>query len=107
MLSEQITTQIKERLLSTTELEKIILFGSHARNTADNKSDIDLLIICNSGEDRIKLMNKLRFALLPIHFAFDVIVLTSKEFDRDKKYPGTIARYAFREGVFLYEQGKN
>lgn len=40
--------------------------------------------------------------LIQLNYAFDVIVLTKEEFERDKKYPGTIARYASREGVILY-----
>ena len=102
MLNEELKEQIKERLLSKFKPEKIILFGSQARGSADYKSDIDLLIISNFSEDRFKLMQQMRLELLPINYAFDVILLTEQEFERDKKYPGTVSRYASKEGVILY-----
>lgn len=104
MLSDQVKEQIKERLLEKFDPDKIILFGSQARGTADEKSDVDLLIICESNEDRFSLMDQMRSSLLPINYAFDVIILNYKEFERDKKYPGTIARYASKEGEILYER---
>jgi len=104
MLSEQIKNQIKERLLSKFDPDKIILFGSHALGTADEKSDVDLLIISELKEDRFNLMDQMRLTLLPINYAFDVIILTEAEFEKDKKYPGTVARYAIKEGIILYER---
>jgi len=104
MLSEQIKNQIKERLLSKFDPDKIILFGSHALGTADEKSDVDLLIISELKEDRFNLMDQMRLTLLPINYAFDVIILTEAEFEKDKKYPGTVARYATKEGIILYER---
>jgi len=102
MLSEDLKEQIKERLLSKFNPEKIILFGSQARGTADEKSDIDILVISDINEDKFSLMHQMSSLLIQLNYAFDVIVLTKEEFERDKKYPGTIARYASREGVILY-----
>lgn len=104
MLTEQVKNQIKERLLEKFNPDKIILFGSQARGTADKRSDIDLLIISELKEDKFTLMDQMRHALLPINYAFDVIVLTQAEFEKDKKYPGTVARYATKEGIILYER---
>jgi predicted nucleotidyltransferase len=104
MLSEQEKEEIKQRLLSKFNLQKIILFGSQARGTSDNKSDVDLLIISELNEDRFNLMDRMRACLLQLNYAFDVIILTENEFERDKKYPGTVARYATKEGIVLYEQ---
>lgn len=104
MLSEQEKEEIKQRLLSKFNLQKIILFGSQARGTSDNKSDVDLLIISDLNEDRFNLMDRMRVCLMQLNYAFDVIILTENEFERDKKYPGTVARYATKEGIVLYEQ---
>jgi len=104
MLSEFVKNQIKERLLAQFNPDKIILFGSHARGDADEKSDVDLLIINELTEDRFKIMDRMRLLLLPINYAFDVIILSGNEFERDKKYPGTVARYAAKEGIIIYER---
>lgn len=65
---------------------------------------MDLLVIADIDEDKFIIMDELRNLLMPIDYAFDVIILTEKEFERDKKYPGTVARYASKEGVLIYEQ---
>jgi predicted nucleotidyltransferase len=104
MLSEYLKNQIKERLLSEFNPEKIILFGSQARGTADNKSDIDILVISCLTKDRFLMMNEMSSRLIKLNYAFDVIILTAEEFEKNKKYPGTIARYANKEGVVLYER---
>jgi len=46
----------------------------------------------------------MRHTLLHVNYAFDLIILTQAEFERDKKYPGTIARYVTKEGIILYER---
>lgn len=61
-------------------------------------------MISELKEDRFELMDQMRHVLLPIEYAFDVIILTETEFEKDKKYPGAIARYASKEGVILYER---
>ena len=104
MLSESVKEQIKERLLSKFNPDKIILFGSQACGTADEKSDIDILVISSLTEDRFEMMNKMCSLLIKLKYAFDVIILTKEEFERDRKYPGTVARYATKEGIILYER---
>lgn len=103
MLDLSTIEAIKSLLISNFQVDKIILFGSQARGIADKRSDVDLLIIGNYQKERIKTMRLMRKILLPIDYAFDIITLTQEEFERDKNYPGTIARYASKEGVVLYE----
>ncbi|PIP76847.1 MAG: DNA polymerase subunit beta, partial [Ignavibacteria bacterium CG22_combo_CG10-13_8_21_14_all_37_15] len=69
MLSETTVTQIKEILLSGLQLNKIILFGSQARGTADERSDVDLLVLAPNLIDRYALMRELRGKLLPLKYA--------------------------------------
>lgn len=52
MLDNSTISLIKERLANKFNLQRIILFGFHARNDADDKSDIDLLILTSSKENR-------------------------------------------------------
>jgi uncharacterized protein len=103
MLTELVKNQIKDNLLLNFSLKKIILFGSQARGTADNKSDVDLLIITSGFNDRFKIMREIRRSLLFLDYAFDIIAVTPEEYERDKNIPGTIARYASKEGIAIYE----
>jgi len=104
MLSKQLITEIKRRLLSKFDIEKIILFGSQARGSANKKSDVDLLLIGKVNYDRFKMMTDALRVLGRMDYAFDVMILTSNEFEKHKNIPGTVARYAFEEGKKLYEK---
>lgn len=103
MVSQEILNEAARRLVEKFHPEKIILFGSQARGTADSRSDIDLLVISPIKEKRRKLMVEMNRVLTELEYAFDIIILTREEFERDRKIPGTIGRYASREGRILYE----
>lgn len=82
--------------------ERIILFGSQARGDADERSDVDLLVIADVRGSRREMMVAIDRALHGAGFARDIVILTPAEFDRDKEIPGTIARPAWKEGKTLY-----
>ena len=104
MVSAQILQEATQRLVEQFHPQCIILFGSQARGTADNRSDVDLLVICPVEGNRFDLMTEMDRALSGLGFAKDIIVLTPEEFERDRKIPGTVARPAFLEGKVLYER---
>ena len=106
MISEQTLTEVTNRLVDHFHPHKIILFGSQARGTADEHSDIDLLVICPFKGDRFALMLDMYDSLYGMKLAKDIIVLTPEEFERDCQIPGTIARPAWKEGKILYEQSQ-
>ena len=100
---EQLSLAI-ERLVEKFHPQRIILFGSHARGTADERSDVDLLIISTFKEKRRNLQVEMDRTLRGIGFARDIILMTPEEFERDKEIPGTIARPATQWGKVLYER---
>ena len=104
MISNQVLDEVARRIVENFHPEKIILFGSQARGTADNHSDVDLLVISAINETRRKLMVDMRRVLDKLEYAFDVIVLTREEFERDRKIPGTVGRYASKDGKVIYER---
>jgi predicted nucleotidyltransferase len=106
MISDDVLSEIRERLVSRFHPDKIILFGSQARGTSDKRSDIDLLVICRFKGKRRHLMVEMDDVLREIEYAFDIVVLTPDEFQRDRLIPGTIGRYATQEGKTIYEQSR-
>lgn len=94
---------IKKRLIEKFNPAKVIIFGSQARMDADNKSDVDLLIITKINGSRRKLMVEMDRALTGLKYARDIVILSAVEFEKDKLIAGTIARYASREGRLIYE----
>ena len=104
MIAKELLEQATERLVENFHPEKIILFGSQARGSADAHSDADILVICELHGNRRLVMTAMDRALRGLRFARDIVILTPSEFERDRLIPGTIARPAWREGKVLYER---
>ena len=103
MIDKQIIQKVTRRLVEQFQPTRIILFGSQARGTADDRSDVDLLIICRVDGRKRDLMVAMDRALKGLGIARDIVVLTPEEFERDRLIPGTIARPASLEGKVLYD----
>lgn len=104
MIIEAQIRQAVEALVDRFRPHRVILFGSHARGTADARSDVDLLVVCPVYESRRALQVAMDRALRGCGFARDIIVLTREEYERDRHIPGTVARPAWLEGRVLYER---
>lgn len=104
MISQAILNEVTRRLVERFHPQRIILFGSQARGTADDRSDADFLVITELTAKRRTLMLEMDRTLRGLGLARDIIVLTAAEFERDLEIPGTIARPAFREGKVLYDR---
>ena len=103
MINEKLITEAVNRLVNKFHPDKIILFGSQARGTADKHSDADILVICQFSGSRRKLMLDMDLTLEGLGLARDIIILTPEEFEINRSIPGTIARPASLEGKVLYE----
>ncbi len=104
MISNETLLEVKERLVDGFAPSRIILFGSQARGTADDRSDVDILVVCSFEGKRRHLMLEMDRALRGLNLARDIMILTPEEFELDRHIPGTIARPAWREGKVLYER---
>jgi uncharacterized protein len=106
MVTETTLRLATERLVEQFHPQRVILFGSQVRGTADARSDVDLLVVCPIKAEpagRRALMVAMDRTLRGLGFATDVVVLAPEEFERDRQIPGTVARPAWQEGTVLYE----
>jgi len=103
MINEKKIREATDRLVASFHPDRIILFGSHARGTADDRSDVDFLVVCSLTGNRRSLMVAMDRTLKGLGFARDIVVLTPEEYERDRHIPGTTARPAWLEGKVLYE----
>jgi predicted nucleotidyltransferase len=91
-----------ERLVAVAQPTKIILFGSQVRGDADDRSDVDLLVIkphvANRYEEIIELDRSLTGILIPV----DILLVSEAEFEERADQPGTVERAARKEGRVLY-----
>lgn len=86
MISEHVLRQATEALVAQFQPRRVILFGSHARGTADAHSDVDLLVVCPIAGSRRALMTAMDRALRGFEFARDIIVLTPEELEQDPRH---------------------
>lgn len=104
MISQDLLIQATKRLVKKFHPQQVILFGSQAKGTADDRSDVDLLVVASFNGKRRKVLVEMDRELKGLGFSRDIILLTPEEFERDREIPGTIARPASQEGKILYER---
>jgi len=96
--------ELVSRIVERFRPEKIILFGSHARGTAGQDSDADILVVMPVKGSKRKKATEIDVALVGLDLPVDVIVVTPEELERNKNQIGTIIYPALKEGKVLYEK---
>jgi predicted nucleotidyltransferase len=91
-----------ERLTAAAHPKQIILFGSQARGDADDRSDVDLLVIKTHVSDRYQELVELDQALAGIMMPVDILLVSEAEFEERASQPGTVERAAQQEGRIVY-----
>ena len=87
MIDNQTIQEATDRLVTSFHPNRVILFGSYARGTADKHSDVDLLVVCSLKGNRRSLMVAMDRALRGLGFARDIVVLTPEEVRTGPPYP--------------------
>ena len=83
--------------------EKIILFGSAARGDADEFSDIDIIVIKETGERFVKrLVEAGSYLTLPRHV--DIFVYSPEELEAMVAEGNPFILGALRDGKIIYEK---
>ncbi|MFH1377744.1 MAG: nucleotidyltransferase domain-containing protein [Planctomycetota bacterium] len=103
-LSDAEIRQIVERIRGASDPDRIILFGSAAREELSSGSDVDLLVLfpeALSGDLRA-LRDSIRRSLNGLGLFFDVLTMLTKDFDRRKPVFGCISHTADKEGKVIY-----
>lgn len=92
--------------LSSINAKKIILFGSYAYGTPTEDSDIDLCIIEEKVDSKIKEKAKIRKLLKGIKIPKDILVEEEEYFlsHSDKKWINTALYDARHKGIVIYEK---
>ncbi len=102
---DQATIQaIVARIAEAVHPQRVILFGSWARNEQGPHSDIDLIVIQESTLSPIQRYAQIRRLFWGMGLPMDILVYTPEEFDRYRSVPGSFAHTVTREGKVLYER---
>ncbi|MEK7674613.1 MAG: nucleotidyltransferase domain-containing protein [Verrucomicrobiota bacterium] len=102
-LDDSLIQTATQRLVAEFQPEQIWLFGSHAWGTPNEDSDVDLMVIVPSSDERpIRRMQRAHRCLRGIAFAKDVLVNTRSEFDRYRHLTASLSHKIFEQGRKLY-----
>jgi uncharacterized protein len=98
--------QIKESIVRLYQPDKIILFGSWARDEAGEQSDIDLLVISDREKHlpRYKRGLDVRLQLSQFKTPKDILFYTHEDVERWRSVPQAFINTILREGRVLYER---
>lgn len=83
---------------------RVILFGSRARADARPDSDVDLLVVLPSVDDKRRAAVEMRRALKALPVGKDILVTTPDEVSRRGHLIGTALWSALREGRVVFER---
>ena len=105
MNADAITSTMVDRIVGRFQPARVVLFGSRARGSAGEWSDVDLLIVMRNVADKRKAAIEIRRSLADMPVSKDIIVATPEEIERRGHVVGTVLHAALREGTVLYERG--
>ena len=103
MIAEADIQEMVRIIVDRFHPEKVILFGSYACGQPTEDSDVDLLVVRDTGEDHFARAVPIRLALLGFRCAFDILVRTPREFDQERRMYWTVINEAAEQGKLLYE----
>jgi predicted nucleotidyltransferase len=102
-LTENIITDIIERIRGAVAAEKIILFGSWAWGTPNESSDLDLFVVVpHSTEPAYRRARRVYHYLRGIGIPIDVVVQTREEVERGRRVATSLTRMVLEKGRTLY-----
>lgn len=93
------------QIVDVVHPRRIVLFGSAARGTPRDDSDVDLLVVVNDGAHRRRTAQLLYEKVRGVSVPFDVVVATESDLRRHGSNPSLAYRSALEEGRSLYAAG--
>jgi predicted nucleotidyltransferase len=92
---------IIERIVEVADPERIILFGSAARDEMGPHSDFDLLVV-KSDVHRRKLAQRIYRNLIGVGQPVDIVVVTPEDLERYADSHALVISPALEEGTEIY-----
>jgi len=104
MVNAEIIETVKDRLIKAYNPKVIYLFGSLAWGKPDEQSDMDLLIVVESSDERLhKRGIRGARSLRGLNIAKDILVYTREEFNELSSDVSSLCYKVRNEGIKLYE----
>jgi predicted nucleotidyltransferase len=102
-IDEATIREIVSRIISVSQPDRIILFGSAASGRMNRDSDVDLLIVEPDTSDQRQEYSRIIRALWDLGYPFDVLFIDTEWFEKSKDVVGGIAYPAHKYGKVIYD----
>jgi predicted nucleotidyltransferase len=101
-ITNEMLQEIIDRIVDVANPERIILFGSSAREEMNPNSDVDLLVIKDGNFDYYHLLGDIYMNLFGVGIGVDVVIATPEQVEKYKNINYLIIAPAIREGKEIY-----
>lgn len=103
---KKIISEVVEKLKEIYKPRKIILFGSYAHGKATEDSDIDLLVVKNTGKRRVDRFVDVKRIIYKRGFEIPIspLVYTPKELKERLRMGDNFINEILKNGVVLYDR---
>ena len=102
MYTEQQIQQLVNNIALAYKPEKIILFGSYAKNTATDVSDIDLCVIKNDSRKYIEKLKEIRSSIKDFKWPIDLVLYSVSDFEQFRKEKISFTNHIYESGKIVY-----
>jgi len=105
-MDDALLQSMTDEIVDELHPDEVILFGSRARGSAQERSDVDFLVVVPNSADAIRHRRKIegrlyrRLSRFPV--TKDVLVFTKDEIQRWRNVAGHVIESSMREGRQLY-----
>ncbi len=103
MASEALVSTMVDRIVGRFRPLRVVLFGSQARGTATEWSDVDQLILLPDVSNKRRAAIEIRRSLGDLPASKDIVVATPEEVEERGNIVGSVLYAALREGRGVYE----
>lgn len=104
-ITPDLVAYIVEKIVLAVAPQRIILFGSRSRGQETQISDLDLLVIQDSGKPNRQVRREIERLLWGRRFAMDLIVVTPEQVDRNVADGNPFyTHHILGEGKVLYDR---
>ena len=104
-ITPDLVAYIVERIVRDVAPQRIILFGSRSRGQETEASDLDLLVVQDSGRSNRQVRRQIESLLCGRRFAIDLIVATPEQIERNVADGNPFyTRHILGEGKVLYDR---
>ena len=100
-LDQETLDDIIRRVVETAQPQRIILFGSAARGEMNRHSDVDLLIVKEGGDARLRAQIYEKLYGVPV--AVDAILVSPADVERYRNSHALVIKPALLEGRVVYD----